>query len=134
LAFAERDDADRATSNARLKHTNLDAAQCHFVFVAHPEPEQGCGFGRRTRPENTAYSVIIAAHTLWLAVRAVGLGLGWVSILDPVTVGAALEVPAGWTFIGYFCLGYPQAEHEVQELERLGWERRRFPGSVLVRR
>ena len=58
-------------------------------------------------PETTAYSAVMAVHTLWLAARAAGLGLGWVSILDPAEVTAALEVPAAWTFIGYFCLGTP---------------------------
>jgi len=75
-------------------------------------------------PETTAYSAVMAVHTLWLAARAQGLGLGWVSILDPAAVAAALEVPEAWTFIGYFCLGTPQAEADVPELERAGWERR----------
>ena len=72
--------------------------------------------------------------TLWLAAQALGLGLGWVSILDPAAVAAALDVPPGWTFIGHFCLGYPQSEDEAPELERLGWERRRPAGSAVIRR
>lgn len=113
---------------------HLDEAPCHLAVFAEPEPEQVGGLGRRTMPETTAYSAVMAIHTLWLAARAVGLGLGWVSILDPGAVAAALDVPAGWTFIGYFCLGYPQTENEVPDLERLGWERRRPIRSVLVRR
>jgi 5,6-dimethylbenzimidazole synthase len=120
-----RQDAGRAGLYARLKLAGLDEAPCHLAIFADPDPAQGHGLGRATMPEMAAYSAVLAAHTLWLAARAEGLGLGWVSILDPGAVTAALEVPPGWTFIGYFCLGYPQEEQEVPELERAGWERRR---------
>jgi len=60
--------------------------------------------------------------------------MGWVSILDPLKVAAALDVPAEWKFIGYFCVGYPQADETIPELEQSGWERRRVPHSVIVRR
>jgi 5,6-dimethylbenzimidazole synthase len=66
----------------------------------------------------------MAIHTVWLAARAAGLGMGWVSILDPNTVSQALEVPEHWLLIGYFCLGTPSATSAVPELERLGWENR----------
>ena len=81
-------------------------------------------------PETTAYSAVMAIHTLWLAARAAGLGLGWVSILDPATISIALDVPLDWTFIGYFCLGYPMADHDHPDLERAGWEQRRATGHT----
>ncbi len=87
-----------------------------------------------TMPETTAYSAVMAVHTLWLAARATGLGLGWVSILDPAAVKAALDVPSSWTFIGYFCLGYPQGEDDTPELERLRWEYRQLDKPSIVRR
>ena len=85
-------------------------------------------------PETTAYSAVMAVHTLWLAARAEGLGLGWVSILDPATIAAALDVPARWTFIGYFCLGYADEPHDTPELERAGWEYRRPAAASRLRR
>ncbi len=124
--------ADRAAAYAHLKLAGLDEAPCQFAVFAEPHPGQGRGLGRATMPETTAYSAVMAVHTLWLAARALGLGLGWVSILDPATVAAALDVPPGWTFVGYFCLGYPQAEDEAPELERLGWEQRR--PAIVIRR
>jgi 5,6-dimethylbenzimidazole synthase len=127
-------DADRAGLYARLKLAGLDEAPCHLAVFAEPSPEQGHGLGRATMPETTSYSAVMAVHTLWLAARAAGLGLGWVSILDPATVVAALDVPAGWTFIGYFCMGYPLAGSDTPELERAGWERRRAANSVRLRR
>lgn len=127
-------DVDRAALYARLKLAGLDEAPCHLAVFAESGPAQGHGLGRGTMPETTAYSAVMAVHTLWLAARAAGLGLGWVSILDPATVMTALEVPTSWTFIGYFCLGYPLAEDDTPELERAGWERRRAALSVRLRR
>ena len=119
---------------SRLKLAGLDEAPCHFAVFAEPAPEQGHGLGRQTVPQTTAYSAVMAVHTLWLAARAGGLGVGWVSILDPAAVAAALEVPPDWTFIGYFCLGFPQAEEATPELERAGWEKRRPAQSARIRR
>ena len=127
-------DAGRATSYARLKLAGLDEAPCHLAIFAEPDPRQGHGLGRQTMPETAAYSAVMAAHTLWLAARAAKIGLGWVSILEPEAVATALDVPRSWTFIGYFCLGYPQAENEAPELERLGWEVRQPAGATLLDR
>jgi 5,6-dimethylbenzimidazole synthase len=62
------------------------------------------------------------------------VGLGWVSILQPQKLPAILGTPPDWTLIGYFCLGYPEAENDTPELEREGWERRREPGQFIFRR
>ena len=125
---------DQAGVYARLKLAGLDQAPCHLAVFAESDPQQGHGLGRKTMPQTTAYSAVMAIHTLWLAARAEGLGLGWVSILDPEAVTAALDVPADWVFIGYFCLGYPEAWHDAPELERLGWEHRRPAAAARVRR
>jgi len=71
---------------------------------------------------------------MWLAARAEGIGMGWVSILDPGEVGRILDVPATWRFIGYFCLGYPLLEDDSPELERAGWERRQHAQTFVWRR
>lgn len=126
--------AENAVLYARLKLAGFDDAPCQFAVFAEPDPQQGRGLGRGTMPETTTYSAVMAVHTLWLAARAVNLGLGWVSILDPVAVAQALDVPQAWVFIGYFCLGYPASESETPELERLGWEARRNAKSLTIRR
>lgn len=125
---------ERAALYARLKLAGLDEAPCHLAVFAERDPEQGHGLGRATMPETVAYSAVMAVHTLWLAARAEGLGLGWVSILDPAGVAAALDVPVAWIFIGYFCLGYPVADDDVPELERSGWEHRRVATDLRIRR
>ena len=71
-----------------------------------------------------AYSVVGAITQFWLAARAEGLGLGWVSILDPARLAQDLAVPPGWRLIGYLCLGFPEEDSETPELERAGWESR----------
>ena len=62
--------------------------------------------------------------TFGLAARAAGLGLGWVSILDPAEVGPALGAPPSWRFIAYLCVGWPEEDHLDPELERYGWQAR----------
>jgi 5,6-dimethylbenzimidazole synthase len=124
----------RAGHYARLKLAGLADAPCHVAVFVDPGTEQGHGLGRLTMPEMIQYSAVVAAHTLWLAARAEGVGMGWVSILDPEAVRASLDVPQGWRLIGYFCLGYPREEDDVPELEREGWEARRAPGAFLIRR
>jgi 5,6-dimethylbenzimidazole synthase len=125
---------ERATRYARLKLAGLDTAPCHLAVFAAPATPQGYGLGRHTMPETIDYSAVAAVHTLWLAARAEGIGVGWVSILDPLAVGAILEVPADWKLIGYFCLGYPEAEDDIPELERQGWERRNPAAALILRR
>ncbi len=115
----------RAALYARLKLAGLDEAPRHLAVFAQPDPAQGHGLGRATMPEMTLFSAVIAVHTLWLAARAAGLGLGWVSILDPAAVTAALDVPPDWVLVAYLCLGVPQAETDTPTLETEGWERRR---------
>jgi 5,6-dimethylbenzimidazole synthase len=132
-ALAEQTTA-RAGLYARLKLAGLEEAPTHFAVFADRLTAQGHGLGRRTMPEMIDYSAVTAVHTIWLAARAQGIGMGWVSILDPAAVAAILDVPATWKFIGYFCLGYPQADDTVPELEQAGWEQRRPPPSIIIRR
>ncbi len=123
----------RAADYARLKLAGLDQAPCHLAVFTLAEPDQGGGLGRQTMPETTAYSAVLAIHTLWLAARAQGLGVGWVSILDADAVHRALDVPAGWRLVAYLCLGTPAAAHDTPELEREGWEWRRMAPHILHR-
>jgi 5,6-dimethylbenzimidazole synthase len=126
--------AQRASLYARLKLAGLEEAPTHFAVFADRSTAQGHGLGRHTMPEMIDYSAVTAVHTIWLAARAQGIGMGWVSILDPAAVAVILNVPVEWTFIGYFCLGYPQADDTIPELEQVGWEQRRLPSSVIIRR
>jgi 5,6-dimethylbenzimidazole synthase len=125
---------ERAQLYAGLKLAGLDAAPVHLALFADRGTPQGRGLGRHTVPEMAEYSAVMAIHTVWLAARAEGLGLGWVSILDPVAAAQSLDVPPEWIFLGYFCLGYPEAEAATPELERQGWEQRRPWQDFVLRR
>lgn len=126
--------SERKHTYAHLKLAGLDEAPVHLAVFAEPDPEQGHGLGRVTMPETLAYSAVMAVHTLWLAARAAGVGLGWVSILNPADVIEALDVPAHWRLVGYLCIGYPQMEDVVPELERAGWEHRTEAGPEILKR
>jgi 5,6-dimethylbenzimidazole synthase len=119
---------------ARLKLEGLDAAPVHMAVFADETTEAGAGLGRQTMPETLRYSVVGAIHTLWLAARAEGLGLGWISILEPETVTKALDVPGGWGLVAYLCLGWPEEEHIEPELVRQGWQGRIPVEHLIVRR
>lgn len=119
-AYAE----ERARLYAALKLAGLEEAPAHLAVFADTQTALGHGLGRQTMPETLVYSVVGAIHALWLAARAHGIGLGWVSILDPLEAASALAVPADWTLVAYLCLGYPVEEHTDPELDRHGWQRR----------
>jgi 5,6-dimethylbenzimidazole synthase len=130
----KQQEPDRASLYARLKLSGLDDAPCQIAVFADRATAQGHGLGRLTMPETLDYSVAIAIHTLWLAARAEGVGVGWVSILDPRTIAEILEVPRDWTFIGHLCIGYPEEEHDTPALQRADWERRHpSAGKILYR-
>jgi 5,6-dimethylbenzimidazole synthase len=124
----------RAQSYAALKLEGLREAPAQLAVFCDRGTETGHGLGRRTMPEMAEYSVVAAVCTLWLAARAEGIGMGWISILDPQRVAAVLDVPQAWRFIGYFCLGLPQREDDLPELERARWERRHSAQSCVLRR
>jgi 5,6-dimethylbenzimidazole synthase len=125
---------ERAKTYASLKLSGLDDAPVQLAVFIEPDPEQGSRLGRKTMPETLAYSAVTAIHTLWLAARAEGIGMGWVSILDPAPLNRDLDMPPDWRFIGYFCLGYPQEEQAAPELEALHWEKRSDPASLILYR
>jgi 5,6-dimethylbenzimidazole synthase len=125
-------EADRAAFYARLKLAGLKEAPAHLAIFTDEATPVGHGLGRRTMPEMLRYSVVTAIANLWLAARAAGIGMGWVSILDPERVRDILDVPPSWRLIGYFCLGYPETESVTPELQSEGWERRCSSESVVI--
>jgi 5,6-dimethylbenzimidazole synthase len=76
-------------------------------------------------PEMRRYSVVGAITQFWLTARAHGLGVGWVSILDPDRLNADLNISKDWVLVGYLCVGWPEEASDRPELEKAGWEDRR---------
>lgn len=132
-ALASYEGARRALY-ARLKLEGLDAAPVHLAVFADEACAEGAGLGRATMPETLRYSAVAAVQILWLAARVEGLGLGWLSIIEPEVVKKALDVPPNWTLIGYFCLGWPEEEQAEPDLVRVGWQARKDLEAIVFRR
>jgi 5,6-dimethylbenzimidazole synthase len=127
-------EGEAAALYARLKLAGLREAPIHLAVFCDAATEVGRGLGRMTMPETLCYSVVAAIQNLALAARARGLGVGWVSILDPREIAAILDVPPEWRLVAYLCIGRPQEEHIDPELERHGWEARLPQSGILKRR
>ncbi|WP_409562294.1 uroporphyrinogen-III C-methyltransferase [Hyphomicrobium sp. MC8b] len=115
---------DQADLYNRLKLSGFDAAPVHLAVFCDRSALQGHGLGRQTMPETLDHSCACMVTVLWLAAREAGLGLGWVSIIDPAEVSKALDAPADWKLVGYLLLGWPEEEHLDPELQRYGWQPR----------
>lgn len=115
---------ERANLYAKLKLEGLRECPVHLAVFCDEATLQGGGLGRKTMPEMLHYSVVAAISTFWLAARSHGVGVGWVSILEPDVVSVALDVPEEWRLIGYLCVGYPKDDSVEPALSRAGWEKR----------
>jgi 5,6-dimethylbenzimidazole synthase len=87
--------------------------------------------GRSAILETDLYSTCGAIQNLWLAARAEGLGVGWVSILDPAELAAILHLPDQVIPVAYLCVGYVREFPPAPELETMGW-RQRLPLDELI--
>lgn len=125
---------EKQETYASLKLEGLREAPVHLAVFSDDGTHTGSGLGQQTMPETLHYSVVAAIQILWLAARADGIGMGWVSILDPRAVTQALDVPKGWSLVAYLCLGLPAEEHLDPELERHHWEQRTNLGEVVFTR
>ncbi|WP_244498723.1 5,6-dimethylbenzimidazole synthase [Methylobacterium sp. GXS13] len=133
-AAAEGYDAARAAPARALKLAGLTEAPEHLAVFCDDATETGLGLGRASMPETLAYSVVGAVQCFWLAARARGLGVGWVSILEPARVTGILAVPETWRLVAYLCVGHPVEEHRDPELERHGWQAEDPRGTELFER
>ena len=115
-------DGERARLYASLKLEGMREAPEQIAVFCDHGTAQGHGLGRKTMPEMLDYSVVAAITQFWLAARVAGVGVGWVSILEPEAVREALGAPPDWKLIAWLCVGYPEAESEMPELVKAGWE------------
>ncbi|MBD9358545.1 5,6-dimethylbenzimidazole synthase [Methylomonas albis] len=92
-----------------------------LLIVALPDRREQHIFGRRTLPEMDLASAACAIQNLWLAARAEGLGLGWVSLFDPEALALLLKMPAGSRPIAVLCLGHVAEFYPKPMLELENW-------------
>jgi 5,6-dimethylbenzimidazole synthase len=129
LAFYE---GEQQRNYSGLKLEGILEAPQNLCIVCDPQSSQGHQLGRRTMPETALYSAVCAVQNLWLAARAEGIGVGWVSILEPNQLRRALNIPGHITPVAYLCLGYVEAFATEPDLERAGWEKRTPLKNVLA--
>src|SRR3990167_653611 len=114
---------EREEAFMRLKVEGLlEAAELWVVALA--EGREKHIFGRRTLPQMDLASAACAIQNLWLAARAEGLGVGWVSMFDPAAVAALLQMPAGAEPIALLCIGPVHAFYEEPMLQKERWAKR----------
>lgn len=119
-AIREQENSARMAEFMRLKVEGV--LECGELLVAtlcdHREQHI---FGRRTLPEMDMASVSCAIQNMWLAARAEGIGMGWVSIFDPVKLATLLNIPDGAKPIAILCLGYVNSFYKAPMLVEEGW-------------
>jgi 5,6-dimethylbenzimidazole synthase len=117
-------EGERAELYRVLKLEGILEAPQNLCIACDPVSERGHRLGRQSMPETAIYSAVCAVQNLWLAARAEGIGVGWVSILDPEALKKLLGIPAHMVLVAYLCLGYVDGFEAKPQLERLGWEQR----------
>ena len=114
-------EGERAKLYASLKLEGLGRAPVQFAVFCDHAVLRGQGLGRKTMPRTLEYSVVGQIMIFWLAARAAGLGVGWVSILDPEQARVDFGQPENHALVAYLCVGWPEEEHLDPELVRRGW-------------
>ena len=97
------------------------------------KPSEHPVLGQTTMKEAGIYSVVCAIQNMWLMARALHIGLGWVSILNPDKVKRILNAPDNRQLVGYLCLGHVDKFYKNPELERLQWEKRKNINDVIIK-
>jgi len=115
---------DQAALYASLKLSGMKEAPEHIAIFCDDTTSKGAGLGAASMPEMRRYSVVGAVTLMWLHARTHGLGIGWVSVLDPQQLCRDLDTPRDWSLVAYLCLGWPRDVSLTPELETKGWEAR----------
>ena len=111
---------ERSDDFMRLKVEGIhDCAE--LLVAALMEGREAHIFGRRTLPEMDLASLSCAIQNLWLAARAEGLGMGWVSLFEPQALGDLLGLPAGAKAVAILCLGPVTEFYPKPMLVQQGW-------------
>ena len=123
--FAAALPAARARAFDRLKTEAILSAPVSIVVTCDATRGGRHTLGRHAQPQTAQYSSILAVSNLWLAARAEGLGIGWVSFFSERELAAELGLPAHLEVVAYLCVGYVGSFAPEPELALAGWARRR---------
>ena len=125
-AFGE----ERRQQYASLKLEGILEAPLNIAVFYRPAGKPV--LGQASMNEVGLYSVVCAVQNMWLMARALNIGMGWVSILDPDKIRRILNAPPDNQLVAYLCVGYTDGFYTQPELELLQWERRKDPSMVVL--
>lgn len=122
-------DGEKAREYSSMKLEGIAEAPVNIAVFY--KPSSAPVLGQTSMEEVGPYSVVCAIQNMWLMARALNLGMGWVSILDPVKVKRILAAPEGHRLVAYLCVGWVEHFLTQPELEILKWEKRKEWGQVV---
>lgn len=123
-AATEVFEGERRKMYSRMKLEGICEAPVNVCVTCDSSRNGPHVLGRHTIRETDVYSTCCAVQNLWLAARAEGIGIGWVSIFDPAELGAVLRIPSHVVLVAYLCLGYVTEFLSRPQLETVGWQSR----------
>lgn len=130
-AIGEYENTARMAEFMRLKVEGI--LECGELLVATLCDKRGGDvFGRRTLPEMDIASISCAIQNMWLAARAEGLGMGWVSMFDPQKLGALLNIPADAKPIAILCIGHVNTFYNEPMLIETGWKKSKDLANLVM--
>jgi 5,6-dimethylbenzimidazole synthase len=115
----------------RLKLEGILEAPLNIAVTCDGRRDAPFVLGRAPMPQTDLYSTCLAIQNLWLAARAEGIGVGWVSILDQQALEQLLRLPPGVHLVAYLCVGYPTEFRPRPMLEEVGWKQRQALGDLV---
>ena len=118
------DEGARRDLYSHLKLEGILEAPLNIAVTCDRRRDAPFVLGRAPMPETDLYSTCLAVENLWLAARAEGVGVGWVSILDREATERLLGLPEGVRLVAYLCVGYPVEFRPRPLLEEVGWKGR----------
>ena len=131
LAATRVFEGERREIYSRLKLEGICEAPLNVCVTCDPTRNGPHVLGRNSIRETDVYSTCCAIQNLWLAARAEGIGVGWVSIFDPDQLRVLLRIPSHVILVAYLCIGYVSEFLPRPQLETVGWQPR-LPIDELV--
>jgi 5,6-dimethylbenzimidazole synthase len=122
--LARIEDPKRRELYPKLKLEGILEAPLNIAVTCDGRRDAPFVLGRAPMPQTDLFSTCLAIQNLWLAARAEGVGVGWVSILDREAMEQLLLLPSEVQLVAYLCIGYPTEFRSKPMLEEVGWKDR----------
>ncbi|RVA22630.1 5,6-dimethylbenzimidazole synthase, partial [Mesorhizobium sp. M7D.F.Ca.US.004.03.1.1] len=115
---------ERQALYRKLKLEGICESALNICITCDRQRSKGSPLGRWHNPEMDLYSTVCAVQNFWLAARAEGVGVGWVSIIEAQALKGLLSIPEHVTPVAYLCVGRVSEFAPKPDLETHGWGRR----------